>query len=374
MSARVNSTSARKNLLYVGALLFVASCSDSTSPATPPAQPHTAASIRVISGSGQTGVVGTQLAAPVVVEVLDSAGKPAWGRGVVAWGMTNGDAITDRSGHATFNWVLGPVAGSQSAQIQPGGQGTFGTEPTVYSTALARGFDHVIPWNALRPGYSNWLTTQPLTRDFLFAPRDTFDNAVAWPAGAQLVAPAGWTVSGDTVLPPSPDFVGAAAIGIQAGGKIASVAIIRVDDLRAHSWSVSYKCAAPPGMPVIDPYSPPLDSMTFTGTTAVVAHGGDPDPQGGKLINLPEYRFYFHGTRTNYQADGTVVSFNVALYRSDIVAQRPDTLVLPYSATSGSVTGTDVPLQPGPKPAYVGGSWCDPASFSARSPVVLTES
>lgn len=374
MTFRLNLRAATKHLWPTIAICLAIACADATSPAGAPAAPHTAATIRVISGAGQSGVVGKPLAQPVVVEVLDSAGQPAWGRHVELWGSALGDsgyAVTGSDGRATLVWVLGIASGSQSALVIPMGQAYTDSVPAVSAVALPASFDHASPWNALRPTYSNWLNSVPLTRSSLFAPRDTFNNATAWPADAQLVAPSAWTVSADTAVPPA-GYVGVGVITVRAAGKTSSVSITRVDDLRSYNWTVSYSCVAPAGTPAVEsPGDAPLDSIAFTGTSVDVAHGSDPDPQGGKLINLPEYRFYFRGTRTNYQADGTVVTFNVSVYRSDIIAQLPDTLVFPYAATSGSVTGVDVPVQPGPKPRYVGGSWCNPAFYSTRSPIAL---
>ncbi len=349
------------------------SCSDSTSPDIPPVAPHRAASVRVVSGSGQTGVVGTRLPQQVVVEVLDSAGQPAWGRPIQALGIALGDVVTDRTGHATFTWQLGPLAGTQSTQVSPSGQDhDDALAPTIRATALPAAFHHVTLWNALFLG-TNWLTSKPLTRDLLFSPRDTFDNVVPWPNDVVLVAPSGWSTRADTAVPPSAGYVGPATIGVQAGGKVASTLITRVDDLRARRWTASYNCAAPPGVPAVDGQSAPVDSLAFTGTAAVVAYRGDPDPQGGKLDAVTsDYRFYFRATRIAYRTGGRVDTLVVALYRHDIPAQRPDTLVFPYAATSGTVTGTAVPVQPGANPRYVGGSWCDPALYSVRSPVVLT--
>lgn len=358
-------------LLTAAAFLSTVSCSEATSPTGPPAAPHRAASVRVIGGSGQTGIVGALLSQQIVVEVLDSAGQPAWGRPLQARGIPVSDAVTDRTGHATFTWQLGPLAGIQSVRIDPAGQDhNDALSPTVYATALPAPFHHIAV--SLLVQNANWLTSTPLTRDRLFSPRDTFNNVVPWPSDVGLIAPSGWSIHTDTAVPPSAEYVGLASIGIQAGGKVASAAITRVDDLRARRWTVSLSCAAKPGVPVVEYGGAPLDSLSFSGTAAVVASGSDPDPQGGKLDGtFAAYRFYFRGTRIVYRTSGRVDTLAVTLFRYDIPTQRPDTLVFPYPASSGSVTTAAVPVQPGANPRYVGGSWCDPALYSVRSPVTL---
>jgi hypothetical protein len=360
-------------LLITAACVVAASCSDATSPDAPPAQPHRAASVSIVSGNGQTGVVGTTLPQRVVLQVLDFAGQPAWGRPLVGWGAPDG-LVTDRSGHVQFDWTLGPVAGAQTIKLQPDGQGVDEVAvPMLSATALPAAFNHVTMWNAGSTGYTNWLTSVPLARDLLFSPRDTFDNVVPWPADVALIAPAGWTVHGDTVLPPSSSYVGVATIAVKAAGRTASTTITRVEDLRTRTWSVAFSCGAPPGAPAIEyPGTPALDSFSVAGTTAVVAHGADPDPEGGILTSTPEYRFYLRGTRIDYPATGGADTAAFNLYRLDIPQQRPDTLVLPYAATSGSVLGPTVPVQGGATPSYIGGSWCAPALFSRRPAATIT--
>lgn len=69
-------------------------------------------SLLVVSGSGQTGLVGTVSSQPIVVEIRDAAGNPITGRSI-AWTESSGDTIitlsgasslTDASGRASINF------------------------------------------------------------------------------------------------------------------------------------------------------------------------------------------------------------------------------------------------------------------------------
>lgn len=84
----------------------------------PPGQPR----ISIVSGNNQTGSVGTALAPPLVVQVLDGAGVPIPAQTVVFAvtqnnGLLNGSSapksiLTDSSGKGQVTWTLGSRAGS----------------------------------------------------------------------------------------------------------------------------------------------------------------------------------------------------------------------------------------------------------------------
>ena len=85
------------------------------------AQPGPPASVRRISGDGQTATVGEQLAAPLVVEVVDAHGNPIAGA-TVSWSVEeSGGSVspssgtTDASGRTQAVWTLGTRAGEQFA-------------------------------------------------------------------------------------------------------------------------------------------------------------------------------------------------------------------------------------------------------------------
>jgi adhesin/invasin len=92
-----------------------------------------AASIEIVDGDEQTAPVGTTLPDPVVVQVLDSRGRPVPNQDVsFAVGSGGGSVApatvaTDADGEAVATWTLGPTTGDQllRAQTPRGGSGTL---------------------------------------------------------------------------------------------------------------------------------------------------------------------------------------------------------------------------------------------------------
>lgn len=88
-----------------------------------------AARIDIVGGNTQTATVGAALPENLVVRVLDSRDRPvvnqrvdfspAAGSGV----LTPASPSTDADGRAAAQWVLGPIAGAQSATARPVGNG-----------------------------------------------------------------------------------------------------------------------------------------------------------------------------------------------------------------------------------------------------------
>src|SRR5690349_14440965 len=70
-----------------------------------------AASVQIVSGDAQTGVVATELAQPVVVKVVDVRGAPAAGSLVVfvvtsgGGSVFAGSTVTDKDGIAQDRWT-----------------------------------------------------------------------------------------------------------------------------------------------------------------------------------------------------------------------------------------------------------------------------
>lgn len=107
MSLRINK---------LGLLILAAGCltCGGTEPVDGPQHP---ASIRLVSGGFQVGIVRAELADPVVVQLLDDAGHPAPGW-VVNFAVTTGGGTTfptsirtDGNGYAATMWTIGPGAG-----------------------------------------------------------------------------------------------------------------------------------------------------------------------------------------------------------------------------------------------------------------------
>ncbi|HEX7239867.1 MAG TPA: Ig-like domain-containing protein, partial [Longimicrobiaceae bacterium] len=101
-------------------------------------------------GDGQTGVVGSTLARPVVVVLTDRHGNPVSGV-PVAWTVTGGggslapaSAATDAQGRAQAAWTLGATAGANAATATAGGvTATFGAtgNPATVAAVVKSGGD-----------------------------------------------------------------------------------------------------------------------------------------------------------------------------------------------------------------------------------------
>jgi len=95
------------------------------------------ATLTLVSGSGQTGVVGEVLPQELVVEALDSNGHPVADQ-TISWSISEGSGslgsastTTDSDGRASAQWTLGTTAGAQSASA------TIADLPAVSFTASA---------------------------------------------------------------------------------------------------------------------------------------------------------------------------------------------------------------------------------------------
>jgi hypothetical protein len=90
-----------------------------------------ASNIEIVSGSGQTGTVNTQLANPLVVRVTDINGNVAV-NALVSWTTSDGSlssatTLTGIDGLTSVTWTLGPNAAQQlaTARIASGQSVTF---------------------------------------------------------------------------------------------------------------------------------------------------------------------------------------------------------------------------------------------------------
>ena len=99
--------------------------------------------LTIVSGNGQTGVVGTTLAQALVVRLTDALGNPI-PSATVSFTVTAGggtvapSATTDANGEARASWALGGVVGTQSVTASAGGAsvsfiatGTVGAPATI---------------------------------------------------------------------------------------------------------------------------------------------------------------------------------------------------------------------------------------------------
>jgi hypothetical protein len=100
----------------------------------------TTTTLELTSGNGQTGAVGTTLAAPLCVTVLDQAGNPVAGASVTFSVLGGGGTVsaptatTSSSGQATTGWTLGPAAGTNAVNASIGG-----AAPVVFTATATAG-------------------------------------------------------------------------------------------------------------------------------------------------------------------------------------------------------------------------------------------
>jgi pectate lyase len=97
------------------------------------------ATLSILSGDGQTGVVGGRLAQDLEIFVVDAGGRPMRGQDVT-WTVTSGGGSvvnaaskTDGRGRASAGWVLGTTVGAGTLDARVHGVGTA----TFHSSAIA---------------------------------------------------------------------------------------------------------------------------------------------------------------------------------------------------------------------------------------------
>lgn len=116
-SSSLHRRSAAPFSWLVVASLLVSSCSDSKDATS--VHIGRPASLTIVSGDAQSGVVGQELPQPVVVKVVDANGNAVSGQ-AVNFRVTDGGgsvfagaSVTNADGIAQERWTLGTVAGAQ---------------------------------------------------------------------------------------------------------------------------------------------------------------------------------------------------------------------------------------------------------------------
>jgi probable HAF family extracellular repeat protein len=122
----------------LAAALLALGCDGGGSDITAPDQ-RSAATIVIISGDAQSAPAGSQLADSLVVRVTDSKDRPVAGQRVAfaasAGTVTPPAAATNADGRTGAIWVLGPVAGPQTATATATGSGApSGLAVTFHAT------------------------------------------------------------------------------------------------------------------------------------------------------------------------------------------------------------------------------------------------
>jgi hypothetical protein len=151
------------------------------------------AQLLVVSGDLQTGTVGKELAAPLVVRVVDERARPIEGQ-IVNFRVTAGNgtvfagaALTDKDGQARERWVLGTVAGD-TQRVEARAVDPATGEALVFAVFRAVGTpDVAAAISAAGASSFTGLPTLPLADSVAVFVRDVYGN----PIPGQTVA---WTV------------------------------------------------------------------------------------------------------------------------------------------------------------------------------------
>ena len=183
-------------ILMAGA--FLAACSSNDNTSTTPV----ASAIGVVSGSAQTGVVGTGLAAPFVVKVTDQNGAAMSGV-LVSFAATGGGtraaatATTDATGEASDSLTeLGTVAGADTVTATVGNV----TPPARFSITATAGAPTtlVIVSGNNQSATAGTTLTAPLVLRVIDAFGNAVDNAmIDWSASAGVLTGASTELSTD---------------------------------------------------------------------------------------------------------------------------------------------------------------------------------
>ena len=199
-----------RSTLLAALLLGAASCSDSTGPSGGGGG-NTPARMDIAGGDLQQAVVGTELAQPLVVRVLNDKGKPVSGQVVNFVVLTGaghvfaGTGVTNADGEARERWTLGTVADSQKVEARAVDPATG--QALVFATfraiAQAAAPATVAP---LGSGAFNGLPGAALADSVSLVVKDAFGNpvpgtAVLWTvkSGGGSVSPATSTTGADGV-------------------------------------------------------------------------------------------------------------------------------------------------------------------------------
>ena len=173
--------------LVLAALVAVGACSDNNNSVAPSA---TAVTV-VAATNGQTAVVGTALAQPVGVLVVDQNGAPL-PNATVTWTIESGagsvassTSTTDANGNATVVWTMGTIAGTDSLEASI----AAGANAFIAATATAGPASQL----TITSGGTQTVTAGSATAPLIVKVADQFANPVA-------SATVTWAVTGGGTL------------------------------------------------------------------------------------------------------------------------------------------------------------------------------
>ena len=150
-------------------------------------------SIIVVDGNAQSGTIGTELAEPVVVRVLDVQGRPVQGQQVTFTVIIGGGSVdpatptTNANGEASSSWTLGPSAGAQQLRARAtGGAAPADLSVAINATAAASAATAI---DAISGGGQSATAGSTLPDSLIVRVTDAAQNPVAGTAVT-------WTVTG----------------------------------------------------------------------------------------------------------------------------------------------------------------------------------
>jgi hypothetical protein len=348
---------------------------------TPPPQLRPA-SLSIVAGDAQQDTIKKMLANPIEVVVtaapsgrlslsvagpqgvsaqVQSAGMPVPNQ-LVNWVVVEegcgrpfaGSAITDSQGRAKERWELGTKAGLCHMEARAVDQATG--EPIVFDTATAIALPG--PAVDLRVmGATVPIGTTFPARDLIVAAFDAYQNRIAEPSFS-LVPPAGWTISGGELVPPTTESAG--TLVVLSGNTSATAYITAVRDLRAFKWSANWTCYYPGSViSKLDNGSVYVDSLVYSATVDSIVY---PTPR--EMQNGQQDAFYWTGRMVRYWRDNTVDTVIVST-STTFIRQAPDSLIW-YNSNrmdlSTSIRTSTNPL------TYEGGlAWCPVLANQGRA-------
>lgn len=160
-----------------------------------------ATALAIVSGSGQTGIVGTALSAPLVASARDAQGNPVPGA-TVSFAASGGGNVGSTTGTAGANgeasttWTLGTsttVAQSVIASVPGAAQATV----TFTATPVA---DAPVAAMKFSGDNQRWSVTKTLPDPISIRVVDRFNNGVAGTSVTYATIAGGGTVSAPTVV------------------------------------------------------------------------------------------------------------------------------------------------------------------------------
>lgn len=161
------------------------------------------ASISIVSGDDQTGTVGEQVAAALVVRVTDQFGNPndavavTWSVSAGGGSVSTASTTTDAQGLSSVMWTLGTVSGTDNNTLAATAAGVTGSSADFSATG-----DPGPPakLSVVSGGGQTGIAGQPLAQPFVVLVQDQFDNAVAAVTVNWAVTAGGGAVTASTTL------------------------------------------------------------------------------------------------------------------------------------------------------------------------------